>query len=222
MQIINKKPYITYLLVAISIIVFIIMTVSGGTTAIPNLLRFGASFQPYILAGQWYRLITPIFIHIGFEHLFLNMLTVYFCGIFLEQLFGWWRFTLIYMIAGIGGNLLSSSLMPNTISAGASTSIFGMFGAFVMLGFIYRQSDYFHALGRQFGILIIMNLVFALWPGSGIDILGHVGGLITGFLTALMVGTPKNFGPNIRRYQFWGMIGLAIYTIVTMWWLYNG
>lgn len=222
MQITNKKPYITYTLVAVNVLVFIIMTFSGGTTNIPNLLRFGASFQPYILAGQWYRLITPMFIHIGFEHLFLNMLTLYFCGIFLEQLFGWWRFSIIYFIAGIGGNLLSAALAPTTVSAGASTAIFGMFGAFVMLGVVYRESAYFQALGRQFGILIVLNLAFALWPGTGIDILGHVGGLIGGFLAALMVGTPRLLGPNNRRYQLMGMVALIIYTTGTIWWLVKG
>lgn len=222
MQITTKKPYVTYVLVTINVIVFGIMTLIGGTTNIANLLRFGASFQPYILAGQWYRLVTPMFIHIGFEHLFLNMLTLYFCGIFLEQLFGWWRFTLIYFIAGIGGNLLSAALAPTTVSAGASTAIFGMFGAFVMLGLVYRESEYFQALGRQFGILIILNLAFAFWPGTGIDILGHIGGLIAGFLAALMVGTPAVFGPNKRPYQLMGLAGLIIYTIATSWWLING
>lgn len=217
-----KKPFITYILVTLNILVFVIMTLNGGTTNIENLIRFGASYQPLILAGQWYRLLTPMFIHIGFEHLFLNMITLYFCGTFLEQIIGSWRFLIVYIIAGVGGNLLSASLAPNVVSAGASTSIFGLFGTFVMIGLLFRQLPYFKNLGRQFGILIVLNLVFALFPGSGIDISGHIGGLITGFLGAVVVGMPKGTINSKLVYRISALVCLLGYGMATIWWLING
>lgn len=221
MQKLERKPLVTYLLVSINLLVFGIMTISGGTTNVANLIRFGANFQPLLLAGQWYRLVTPMFIHIGFEHLLLNMITLYFCGIFLEKMFGHWRFLVIYIIAGISGNLLSAGLGPNTVSAGASTAIFGMFGAFIVLGLIYRETPYFQTLGRQFGVLIILNLFFAFWPGSGVDILGHIGGLIGGFLMASFLGTP--FGKIKPLALRWGALTAELgFILIVGWWLIYG
>lgn len=217
-----KKPLVTYILVAINIMVFIAMSVTGGSTNIENLLRFGASYQPLILAGEWYRLITPMFIHIGLEHLALNMLTLYFCGIFLENILGHWRFIVIYFIAGIGGNLLSVTLGNNTISAGASTAIFGLFGTFIALGILFSNVPYFKNLGRQFGILIILNLVFAFFPGTGIDIWGHIGGLISGFLIASVISDTK---VKVAGNKFWyRAVSLAVLILffgLVTWYLLN-
>lgn len=217
-----KKPVVTYGLVGLNVIVFILMSLTGGSTNVENLLRFGASYQPLILAGQWYRLITPMFIHIGLEHLLLNMLTLYFCGIFLENIFGHWRFITLYFVAGIGGNLLSTSLGNNTISAGASTAIFGLFGTFIALGLVLRDSPYFKQLGRQFGILIVLNLGFALFPGAGIDIWGHLGGLISGFLFAGGVVNTKILGTSSnRRYQILSISCLILFMGGITWYLLN-
>lgn len=198
MRSLEKRPLVTYSLIAINIFVFLGMTISGGSESLYNLIVWGAKYNPLILQGELWRLVTPMFIHIGLEHLALNMLTLYFLGIQLENFFGKWRYLVIYLISGIGGNILSFTFSPN-ISAGASTAIFGLFGAYLMLGESFRHNRYIRMLARQFMVLIILNLGFDLFS-SGIDIWGHLGGLVAGFLASYMVGIP-NLGkiPNSKR-----------------------
>lgn len=88
----HKKPIVTYGLIAVNLLVFIGMTLSGGTQNAVNLIAWGAKYNPLIIQGELWRLFTPMFIHIGLEHLALNLLTLYFLGVQLEQLFGKWRF----------------------------------------------------------------------------------------------------------------------------------
>jgi len=166
----RKKPIVTYGLIAVNLLVFIGMTLSGGSQNVVNLIAWGAKYNPLIIQGELWRLFTPMFIHIGLEHLALNLLTLYFLGVQLEQLFGKWRFLALYLISGVGGNILSFALSSN-ISAGA----------------------------RQFLVLIVLNLGFDLFAG-GIDIWGHLGGLLAGFLASYAVGVP-NIGsiPRIKR-----------------------
>lgn len=208
------KPIVTYVLVLINIAVFIFMSIFGGTYDINNLITFGANYQPLVLSGQWYRLVTAMFIHIGLQHLLLNMLTLYFCGVFLEKIFGHFKFLIIYLLAGIGGNLLSIAFAPDVVSAGASTSIFGMFGMFIMMGVAFPNSNYFKTIKNQFLMFVLLNFVFALLPNSGIDIYGHLGGLIVGFLTALVISLPKSGDKLIIKKYLLGFIGLILYLII--------
>ena len=145
----RKKPIVTYGLIAVNLLVFIGMTLSGGSQNVVNLIAWGAKYNPLIIQGELWRLFTPMFIHIGLEHLALNLLTLYFLGVQLEQLFGKWRFLALYLISGVGGNILSFALSSN-ISAGASTSLFGFFGAYLMLGESFRQNQYIRMISRQF------------------------------------------------------------------------
>ena len=75
LQYLKNKPSITYTLIILNIVMYIVMTLFGGTENIANLVRFGAKYSPYIINGQYWRLITPMFIHIGLQHLLINMMT---------------------------------------------------------------------------------------------------------------------------------------------------
>lgn len=194
-------PFVTYIFVILNFIVFGLMTLTGGTTNVENLIRWGADYAPLLIGeGQWYRLINPIFIHIGMEHILLNMITLFFIGTVLERMFGHWRFIVIYMIAGIGGNIASAVFAPESVAAGASTAIFGLFGAFLMVGESFWENPYVRRQTQTFIIFIILNLASGFIPGSGIDIFGHLGGLFTGFLTAYVVSVPKGVG-TISKYK---------------------
>ncbi|GAW64609.1 membrane-associated serine protease [Ligilactobacillus acidipiscis DSM 15836] len=183
----KQRPSATYFLIIINIIVYLLMTVAGGSENTNVLVFFGAKVNQLIGQGEWWRLFTPMFIHIGLQHIVLNMVTLYFIGIQIEAVFGKWRFVILYLISGLGGNIASFVFSPS-ISAGASTSIFGLFGAFLMLGESYRQNPYIRATAKQFLILVILNLGLGF---TGIDIAGHIGGLLAGFLTAYVLGTPN-------------------------------
>jgi rhomboid protease GluP len=190
LQTLKRQPFMTEIIIGIQVIVFILMTLAGGSTNTNVLVEFGARTTPLIQQGQWWRLITPVFLHIGLMHIVVNSITIYYIGTQIEMIFGHWRFLLIYFLSGITGNNASFVFLPNTLSAGASTAIFGLFGAFLMLGESYRNNAYIRLLSRQFLLFVVLNLVFDLFS-PGIDIYGHIGGLLGGFLLAYVVGAPR-------------------------------
>lgn len=199
MQIINKesKSYVTWTLLAVTIGVFIVESLVGGSQNYQALLLMGAKTNNLVQAGQWWRLITPIFLHIGIFHIFMNGFTLLYVGQILEPMVGHWRFFVIYMLSGIMGNLASFAFgANNVISAGASTSLFGMFAAFLALGFIYRENRFLRELGKSFLGLIAINLLMDLTM-SGIDIWGHVGGAVGGLLLGYALGLPKISRPKM-------------------------
>jgi Uncharacterized membrane protein (homolog of Drosophila rhomboid) len=199
MEIINResRAYVTWTLLIITIGVFIIETLSGGSQNYQTLLLMGAKTNDLVQAGQWWRLITPIFLHIGIFHIFMNGFTLLYVGQILEPMVGHWRFFLIYMLSGIMGNLASFAFgANNAISAGASTSLFGMFAAFLALGVIYRENRFLRELGKSFLGLIAINLLMDLTM-SGIDIWGHVGGAIGGLFLGYALGLPKISRPKM-------------------------
>jgi len=199
MQIINKesKSYVTWVLLAVTIGVFIVESLVGGSQNYQTLLLMGAKTNNLVQAGQWWRLITPIFLHIGIFHIFMNGFTLLYVGQILEPMVGHWRFFVIYMLSGIMGNLASFAFgANNVISAGASTSLFGMFAAFLALGLIYHENRFLRELGKSFLGLIAINLLMDLTM-SGIDIWGHVGGAVGGLLLGYALGLPKISRPKM-------------------------
>ena len=208
----RKRPTATYILLIINISVYLLMTVAGGSENTGVLLAFGAKVNFLIAQGQWWRLFNPMFIHIGLEHLVLNMVTLYFIGLQIETLFGKWRFVTLYLLSGLGGNIASFAFSPG-ISAGASTSIFGLFGAFLMLGESFRDNPYIRATAKQFLLLVILNLGLGL---RGIDIAGHIGGLLAGFLAAYVIGVPNIGRVPVNKKVLAGCALLIIFGLLTV------
>lgn len=174
----RQFPVITGIL-ALQIMIFLLMTISGGTTNQEVLIRFGAKVNFLINEGEWWRLITPIFIHIGLMHLFFNSFALYIFGPTAEWLFGRVPFGLFYVLAGIGGNVASYLFNPYSISAGASGAIYGLFGMYV---YLYLRAKRFvnPDTGKGILVLVAINLVISL--NQGIDLAAHLGGLVSGFL----------------------------------------
>lgn len=182
------KPFFTYILLAINVFIFILLELSGGSTNTETLVQFGAKFNPYIMDGQWWRLISSMFLHIGFIHLFMNMLAVFYLGVTVERIYGSWRFLLIYFLAGIGGSAASFAFLPN-LSAGASGALFGLFGALLFFGINYKRI-FFQTMGSGILLLIGINIVFGFTVPQ-IDMGAHLGGLLAGFIAAAIVHLPK-------------------------------
>ena len=109
-----QKAPLTSLIILIQVIVFILMTLAGGSTNTQVLIEFGARYTPLIKAGEWWRLITPGFVHIGLTHLVVNSVTLYFIGMYIENLFGHWRFLAIYLMSTLMGNLASAVFLPQS------------------------------------------------------------------------------------------------------------
>ncbi|KRL04718.1 rhomboid family integral membrane protein [Liquorilactobacillus oeni DSM 19972] len=188
-----------------NIAIFLLMTLLGGSQEISLLIAFGAKVNSLILAGQWWRLLTPMFLHIGLEHLVLNMVTLYFIGTQLETILGHSRFLLIYFISGFMGNLASFAFNPEALSAGASTALFGLFGVFLMMGESFGENPYIRMLAKQFLILIVLNVIFGFY--GNVDLPGHLGGLFGGFLAGYCTGVPAvGKVPVLKRILSFAML----------------
>lgn len=185
-----KRAPVTTLIIAACVIMFVLMTLAGGSTNSQVLIHYGANNGALVTAGQYWRLLAAGFLHIGLGHLVINCLTLFFIGFYDEVLFGHWRVAVIFLVSTVVGNIFSVLSNPNIIGAGASTGIFGLFGAFIMLGLVFRDNQALRSVGRQFIVLVIFNFVADLFM-TGVDLAGHLGGLIGGFLVSTMLGAPQ-------------------------------
>lgn len=197
----SKKPIITEIIITICVIMFF---VSGMGFDLNSLLYFGANSSLLVRSGEIFRLITYMFLHAGFIHIFLNMYSLYIVGTKVEDFFGKWKYIIIYLFSGICGGLLSIGLNQNVISVGASGAIFGLFGALIYFGYTYR--GYVGAIVKsQIVPIVIYNLIIGFFI-PGIDMWGHVGGLFAGMLTANMLGTIEN-----KKYNFSNIMLFILY-----------
>lgn len=207
----------TYSLALLTTLVWLWQFLSYGTAATTgiNLFNSGALFGPAIIQNplEIWRLVTPIFVHIGWMHFLMNTLTLVFIGRQIETVFGWLRFTLIYLLAGIFGNAMTFLLTPTTLSAGASTALFGLFGAVAGLAFFTRH-PFLEQIGKTFALLIVANLIFNAFDLSTINIWGHIGGALGGVLLSAVL-PPKAFKPSIpSHYRWFAVIAFIFLSIV--------
>ncbi len=179
--------YVTPLLVALNVFIFLLETLAGGSHDPCVLIRFGAKFNALIQEGQYWRLVTPIFLHVGLFHLLFNQYALWILGRDVERLFGSARFVILYLLAGVWGNV-ASMLFVEAISAGASGAIFGLVGA--QLAFLWVNRERLGELGRQqsLNLLVIigLNLTFGM-AVPGIDNWNHMGGLVAGLLLGVIL-----------------------------------
>lgn len=199
------KPFLTYFLLAINVFIFILLELNGGSTDTETLIAYGAKYNPAIVDGQWWRLISSMFLHIGFLHLFMNMLAVYYLGAMVERIYGSWRFLIIYFMSGIGGSLASFAFTTN-VSAGASGALFGLFGALLFFGLINKKV-FFQTMGNNILLLIGINIVIGFMIPQ-IDVGAHLGGLIAGFIASAVFHLPKKKNYPIQ------FLAIVIYIIL--------
>lgn len=199
----KKKPYITYTLIAINVIVYILMMLGYRN----NILWYGANIPDLIRKGDIYRLLSSVFIHANLMHLFCNMYALYVIGPQLESYLGRFKYLAVYLISGVTGNLLSMAF-SSSVSVGASGAIFGLFGSLLYFGYHYRV--YLGTiLKSQLIPLIILNLVIGFMIPN-IDNAAHIGGLIGGILMTIALGV-KYKSSNFEKIN--GIIVMLIYTI---------
>lgn len=184
-----KKPTATYSLILICILIFILMYILGnGSEDTYTLLKFGANLDALTKNGQYYRLFTSMFLHIGIIHLLCNMYSLYIIGREVEIVFTKKKYLIIYLLSGIAGSILSLAFNHNTVCAGASGAIFGLLGALLYFGYYYRA--YLGAsVTRSILPVVIINLIIG-FASTGIDNAAHIGGLVGGILIAMAVGVP--------------------------------
>lgn len=190
----KKTPYITYIIMGICFIMFLI-TGMGNDTGV--LIEYGANLDVLVKNGEYYRLLTSMFLHSGLLHLFFNMYALYIIGPQVESFFGKTKYLIIYLLSGISGSLLSVAFNVNTVSVGASGAIFGLFGALLYFGYNYR--GYLgNVIKSQILPVVIINLIFG-FISTGVDVAGHVGGLIGGIIVSSVLGSSDEKGIDINR-----------------------
>lgn len=179
----NRFPMITYWLIAVNVILYFVPILFGQYN---DLINNYSIWGPAVRDGQYYRLLTGIFLHGGFFHLLFNCYALYVIGSQVENFLGRFKFLIIYLVAGISGALFSTIFGGNYASIGASGAIFGLMGALVYFGYHYRV--YLgNVVKSQIIPLIVINLVLGFCV-SGIDNFAHIGGLIGGTLTSIALG----------------------------------
>lgn len=204
MEEIRKEP-VTVVLILINILVFIAVEFTGTSQDAWHVLNYGAAYTPYIVEkGEVYRLFTSMFLHFGIEHLVNNMLVLFVLGSRLEQVIGRIRFLLIYLLGGIAGNILSLILELRTqdfsVSAGASGAVFAVMGAMIYV--VIRNKGWLGDLSmRQILIMAAFSLYFG-FTSSGVDNAAHIGGLLAGFVLAVLLWHPsrKKHDPEDEIY----------------------
>ena len=186
---IPRKGFIaTPILIDLNILVFIVMIASGVGIMSPStlsLLKWGADFGPLTLTGDWWRAVTCNFIHIGAFHLLMNMYAFMYVGLLLEDLIGSRRMFMSYLLTGLCSAVFSLYMHGETISAGASGAIFGLYGIFLAFLFFHRiAKEQRKALLTSIRIFVGYNLVYGM--KAGIDNAAHIGGLLSGFLLGII------------------------------------
>lgn len=196
----SSMPLVTLSLIAINVVVFLAMVVSGDSLSGPSsseMLRWGANFGPLTASGQWWRLLTACFLHFGFIHVGMNMFILFQVGPLTERLFGRTSYLLLYIVAGVGGNVLGLFFHPNAVGAGASGAIFGVYGG--LLAFLLFQRGVVPSaaainVAKSCLLFIGYNVIYGL-ASPETDLVAHAGGLVTGFAAGSLLAQPI---PSVR------------------------
>ena len=197
----THTPFITYGILGITILVYLLQLLSSQMLdGIDLPAVFGMKANQFIIAGQFWRLITPVFLHGSIMHLALNMYALFAFGPNLERHYGHGRFAALYLLSGFTGNVFSFIVSP-AYSLGSSTAIFGLLGAEGV--FLYQNRRLFPGMAQraltQLVMVAVINLVIGMRPG--IDNAGHIGGLIGGTLFAWFGGPVLRVEPGLGGYS---------------------
>jgi membrane associated rhomboid family serine protease/Flp pilus assembly protein TadD len=191
------------ILVGINLLVFVAMVLNGISITDPGgetLVRWGANWGRLTMTGQWWRLITYMFLHIGILHIAMNMWSLWYLGSLCESLFGTWTFGAVYVVSGIAGGIASLAWNPYAVSAGASGAIFGLVGALIASFYLGEFSMPQGFIRPQLRILLIFS-AFSLLNGifGRVDNAAHLGGLITGLAFGALIARVAPSGDNVLR-----------------------
>jgi rhomboid protease GluP len=174
----------------------------------------GAEIHPYIVHGQWWRLITAGFLHGGFLHIAMNSWSLFILVTEVEQFYGTNRMIVAYIVSTFTGFLCAFIFSPFSVVLGASAAAFGLMGIMLAMGVRDRSDPLSQAVRAHYGQWLVFGLVMSF--GGGISMTAHVGGLVGGFLVGLIAGRPRL--PNSPSETFWkAMAALAVLITVIAW-----
>ena len=202
----KNRAYVNGAIIIINIIYFLYLEMAGSSTDTYFMLEKGAMYAPLILEdGQYYRLLTCIFMHFGIQHLINNMLVLFILGDNLERALGRVRYLIFYLLCGVGANVFSlftEMASPGrwAVSAGASGAIFGVVGGLIYIVGINR-GRLEDLTSRQLILLEVVTLYHG-FTSTGVDNAAHIGGLVIGiFLGMVFYRKPSKNKKDICRYE---------------------
>jgi len=207
---------LTQVIFGANVAVFLAMAAASGTVMdFPGMTmaHYGANFGPYTLSGDWWRLVTYMFLHGGLMHIAFNMWCLWDLGALCESLYGRWSFAAIYLTTGFAAGVASVAWNPRVLSVGASGAIFGLAGALIAsfyLGEFSLPSIAIRGTLRSLVFFVGFNVLFgSMFPG--IDNAAHFGGLISGLILGALIArvAPQHDNP-LRRASILGIVALAV------------
>jgi rhomboid protease GluP len=220
-----SKPWVCWTLLTLNILVWAAMVVVGVDPMNPSaevLLRWGGNFGLQTVQGEWWRLLTAMFLHAGLIHLAFNGYFLWVIGRVTEQVFGWAAFVLIYLGSGLIASTISLLWQPAVVSVGASGALFGVFGAF--LGFTLRRRgvlppEFVKQVYRNALMLLGLNVVIGL-SVQNIDLAAHIGGLLGGLgigwlLSKLAEASPRS-GEDSKAVRRRAILLTTLATVVVL------
>jgi rhomboid protease GluP len=218
----TRGYFVTPLIVDLNILIFALMVILGADFFSPDskaLIAWGANFRPITLDGEWWRLVTNCFLHIGILHLLFNMYALAYIGLLLEPYLGKLRFGAAYLLTGIVASTASLYWHDLTVSAGASGAIFGMYGVFLaMLTTNLIEKDVRKALLTSIAVFVVFNLMYGM--KGGIDNAAHLGGLISGFVIGYLY-YPGLKAPDRLDIKIGSIALLSIFTLFCCFMVYS-
>jgi rhomboid protease GluP len=217
---------ITKILLAVNIAVFLLMAVNGiankGFGDDDPFFRWGANFGPAVLNGQYWRLVTAVFLHGGLWHVAVNMWSLWQLGNLAERLLGRNAYLGLYLLSGIAGNILSIAVNPLVLSVGASGAVFGLAGALIAILIFVRLDappDQIARLRNNLISVVIINLILGGMIAH-IDNFAHVGGLVCGFSIAFLLSSGmRESAESYRHAKGWvfplamTILGVALFMV---------
>lgn len=198
----RNTAYVNTAIIIINVLCFLYLELQGSTENAGFMLAHGAMFAPLVVDhGQYYRLVTSVFMHFGVSHLLNNMLVLFVLGDNLERALGHVKYLIFYLLCGVGANLVSMTvnLMTGSLSvgAGASGAIFGVVGGLVYAVGVNR-GRLEDLTSRQLGVMILLTLYHG-FTSMNIDNAAHIGGLAAGILLGILLYRKP------RRYMGYGI-----------------
>ncbi|HYG08385.1 MAG TPA: rhomboid family intramembrane serine protease, partial [Pyrinomonadaceae bacterium] len=233
--VLTRPSTFTFVFLAINVFIFLLMNSAapGGSENHEVLRAYGAKYNSLINAGEWWRLVTPVFLHIGWIHLLVNMYSLFILGPYVEKLYGSARFVFFWIATGVAGVVASylasgSGMRGGALgrflfrggdgpSAGASGALFGLIGVLFVFGIKFRH-ELPEGFKRAFGTGMIPTILINLFIGYTIpfiDNAAHLGGFLAGALLALFVGY-KRPGQRASVAVLWHVLQIAALVLVVV------
>ncbi len=214
---------VTQAIFGINVAVFIAMTMAGvsmlDNPAGPDLVRWGANFGPLTVSGQWWRLLTCVFIHGGLLHIAFNMWCLWDLGRLAESVYGHWTFAVVYLVTGLASSLTSVAWHPAGLSVGASGAIFGIAGALIASFYL---GEFSLPRAAMTGMLrsVVMFVGYNLFFGAVIartDNAAHIGGLLMGLLLGALIARVAPQHDDVLRRIAVLLVGVVLVVGGVMW-----